>query len=281
MRVLIVGTTSALGSAVCADLVEQGLDVVTAGRHDAEIPLDLSQADIPALDSVDVVANFAAATGRPGESAELGWRVNVDGARVLARLAVAAGARRLVQLSTAYAAHPRSYPGPAWYAESKAAGDRELQRFLAASGVDLTVLRPTHVYDAEGRCRANQELPYHFADLAEAGSDIEVHGTGRSRRDYLHLDDLVRAVRRCVTTSLAGVHLLASPGARSLLEIAHAAQRAFDSPGQVRLRSDRPDPPDTPDLNHRGWHALGLEPEVDLDTGFALMRSARAEVKAR
>ncbi len=285
MRVLVVGSTSVIGSAIRGDLARAGLEVVTAGRRDADIPLDLSDVGVArsgrprafAGEAFDVVVNTAAAVGGPGQPADLVRRVNVAGARVVAEIACASGARRLVHFSTVYAGFHDRYPGPAVYAETKAAGEAEVGRFASRAGLPLAVLRPTHVYDTAGRCRPNQELPYRFAELAAAGKDIVVHGTGRARRDYLHLDDLVRAVHHCVRAGAAGTHVLGSPRTMTLLEIAGAAQAAFGSAGTIRLAEDRSEPAGMPPLDDAGWRALGLHPRVDLAAGFALLRAAGAQ----
>ncbi len=282
MRVLIVGSTSVIGAAVGADLSRAGMEVDTAGRSGPDLRIDLAdpgrstgwRETLLRSGRYDVVINCAAAIGGPDQEALVAHRVNVEGARLVAELAALCGAERLIHFSTIYVGCPDRYPGPASYPATKAAGDRELEQLSGETDLSLTLLRPTHVYDTPGRCRPNQELPYLFAELAAAGRDIQVHGSGLARRDYLHLDDLVAAVRQCVVKGVTGTLELGSPQTMNLMEIATAAQTAFDSPGAVLTRPDLPDPPDLPELDGTGWRRLGLRPEIDMAAGFSLMRAA-------
>ncbi|MEL7209371.1 MAG: NAD-dependent epimerase/dehydratase family protein, partial [Actinomycetota bacterium] len=84
-----------------------------------------------------------------------------------------------------------------------------------------------HVYDADGACRPNQELPYHFADRAEAGEPIDVHGDGEAHRDYLHLGDAVRAIGLAVEGPVTGTVTVGSPRTPTIAELADAAREAF------------------------------------------------------
>ena len=285
MRAFIVGSTSAIGRAVAADLTRRGADVVMVGRRDADVPLNLAE-DVP--DELrgsggrpvlcDLVVN-AAATTRQADQAQdsTAWVVNAEGAGAVARLAAAAGARHVIHLSTVYAGCPASYPGPASYPRSKAAGEEAAATEARRGATALTVLRLTHVYDASGTCRPNQELPYRFADLAEMNQPIEIHGDGTARRDYLHLDDAVRAVRLAATSKATGTVTVGSPEMMTVSEIADAARHAFGSTSPLRFHRGVRGPASMPPFDSSGgWQVLGGAPTIGIAEGFRLMRLARA-----
>lgn len=285
MLVLVVGSTSAIGRAVADELRGAGAQVLTAGRRHGDVHLDLADDHPgPLVDAdgrrirCDVVVNAAAAVGAAADGDD-GRQVNAVGAGTVVRLAAEAGARQVVQLSTVYAACPERAPGTSGYARTKAAGEQLAADAAAGCGVLLSTLRLTHVYDADGVCRPNQELPYAFADRAAAGEPIEVHGDGSTARDFLFLGDATRAVRKVVESEVAGTWTVASPAMPTLLEVAEAATAAFGSTATVRLRPDLPTPVGLPPLDGLGgpsaWQALGDAPEVTIEAGFDRLRAAR------
>lgn len=272
MRVVVVGRRSPIAAAIRSGLAADGATVVTASRRGGDVTLDLMDPPDSLWDGhgdrlqADVVVNLAAAIDDDADAAQ---RVNVDGAGVVADLAARTGARRLVHISTAYAGYPALYPGSALYPESKAAGERA----LADADLPVTVLRLTHVYDAEGTCRPHQDLPYHFAETAAAGGRIRLRGGGTARRDYLHLDDAVAAVRLATRGAVDGTLTLGSPRMHTIAEIADIVIRVFGR-GAVVVDGDVAAPPSMPEPGDAGWAALGGRPVVDLESGFERMREA-------
>ncbi|NUS45098.1 MAG: NAD-dependent epimerase/dehydratase family protein [Mycobacteriaceae bacterium] len=90
----------------------------------------------------------------------LAWRVNTEGVRIVAEAALAAGARRLVHLSSVHSfdqdrcgstlseTSPRSEePTIPVYDRSKWAGEQELRKVIAA-GLDATIVNPTGIWGA-------------------------------------------------------------------------------------------------------------------------------------
>jgi nucleoside-diphosphate-sugar epimerase len=180
---------------------ELGAEVVTGDLRDAE-------ALGKAVAGVDAVVNVAASfRGVPDEEA---WAVNRDAAVELGRAALAAGARRFLQVSTGLVygvgrgrpvtEEDESLPGGAmWgaYPESKAAAEREL---LAMEGLDVRIARLPFVY-GEGDPHLAQSLRWaahwaatqrlhmgHHADVAQGLLRI-LHAPGAAGRIYNIADD--------------------------------------------------------------------------------------------
>jgi len=130
-------------------------------------------------------------------------RDNVDKTRALAQAAVAAGARRLVFLST-IKVHgeetrerpfaPSDAPAPEdAYARSKWAAEQALAQVAAGSPLQVVVVRPPLVYGAGARANlaallrlADTPLPLPFASLT-------------APRSFIHVDDLARLLHACVS----------------------------------------------------------------------------------
>jgi uncharacterized protein YbjT (DUF2867 family) len=99
---------------------------------------------------------FAAGAG-PGSGPERKRTVDLGGAVKLADAALAVGVRRYVMVSSIGADRPDSASGGMRpYLEAKAEADR----YLMASGLEYTIIRPGHLTDGPGtgRVRVSTEL---------------------------------------------------------------------------------------------------------------------------
>jgi uncharacterized protein YbjT (DUF2867 family) len=124
-----------------ADLEAVGAQPVLA---DLEADVDLA----PHVRGADAVV-FAAGAG-PGSGPERKRTVDLGGAVKLADAAVATGVRRYVMVSSIGAQAPEAASGPMRpYLEAKAEADR----YLAASGLDFTIVRPGGLTDEPGTGR--------------------------------------------------------------------------------------------------------------------------------
>jgi uncharacterized protein YbjT (DUF2867 family) len=124
-----------------ADLEAVGAEPVLA---DLEAEDDLA----PYVRGADAVV-FAAGAG-PGSGPERKRTVDLGGAVKLVDAATATGVRRYVMVSSIGAQAPEAASGPMRpYLEAKAEADR----YLAASGLDFTIVRPGGLTDEPGTGR--------------------------------------------------------------------------------------------------------------------------------
>lgn len=283
MKSLVIGSTSVIGKALVKAFSLLG-EVKTAGRRDADIFFDLSQWDSPVhLDeSFDVVvlaaADFGGTTADDLIRAEL---VNSVGTLAACRLAQQCSARHVILLSSIWASHTPQDHYFSIYSLSKRHAEEVASLFCSEHGIDLTILRPSQVYDAEGACRAHQPMLYRIADDAQAGNVITFYGSNDARRNYLHLDDLTAICTRVAQQRTTGLFNCVHPQSPRLSEIAQAAFDAFSQTGTLRFLSDKADipdiPPQTPDT---GFYAsIGFSPRIDMNEGFALMSQHREQAK--
>lgn len=105
MKTLVLGSTGLLGQAVTAETRRRGWLVVTAARSDAEIALDITNADalVRSLDQIapDLVVNCAGLTdlARCEQEPGLAYSINARPVAILAEWAGASGGR-LLHVST-------------------------------------------------------------------------------------------------------------------------------------------------------------------------------------
>jgi dTDP-glucose 4,6-dehydratase len=150
-----------------------------------------------AMDGCDLVLNFAAESHvdrsieTPGEFIQ----TDVYGVFVLCEEARRRAVKRFVQISTdevygevlegrateSWALEPRSP-----YAASKAGGDRLAHAYHATYGLPVVVTRCANNY---GPRQYPEKLVPLFITNAIDGQPLPVYGTGKNRRDWLHVED--------------------------------------------------------------------------------------------
>lgn len=194
MRVLLLGATGLIGSAVAARLRREGVAVVAVARGEGAavrrlrvarvIGLDLRDATRPedwraALDGIDAVVNAAGVLQGGGGSTRL---VHQVAPAALYQACAAAGVRRIVHISAIGADRPVSD-----FSRSK----HDMDAQLAASALDWVILRPAVVvgrqaYGGSALFRGLATLPL-LPVPREAG-----------RVQIVQLDDVAETVARLV-----------------------------------------------------------------------------------
>jgi nucleoside-diphosphate-sugar epimerase len=212
-RVAVTGAGGFIGGAACRRLVAEGAQVVgldvdsTAARRVRDLGAEPAQADVgdrrrldTALEGVDLVIHTAALV-HEGRQMEEFVRVNVRGTANVLDAAEAAGAERVVHVSSVVvygyhapgeqneSAHLRSYGLP--YIDTKSASDRLARRRGAV------VVRPGDVYGPRG-----SQWIVRPAQLARAGRLALPAGGGTMLPIYV--DDLVDALLAGLERGLPG-----------------------------------------------------------------------------
>jgi len=230
MRVLVTGGTGFIGSNLALHLLEQGVDVVITG-HDAEQTLpgftgtflqpSFLGLNWDAIGSMDAVFHEAAINNTLlGDRSEM-VRANVESSRELFERVVGAGCRRIVYASStaAYGDAPTPYKedGPMRplnpYGESKKLLDEFAMRFAYAhSDVVVVGLRYCNVYGPRENHKGKRaSMIYQLAQQMVKGNP-RLFKHGEQKRDYISIDDVVRAnllaaqaTESCVVNCGAGV----------------------------------------------------------------------------
>ncbi|MCE6976000.1 NAD(P)-dependent oxidoreductase [Pseudomonas frederiksbergensis] len=279
MKVLIIGSTSVIGRSLAARLVAQNNEVRLAGRREADISFDLTDwEDCPAPDEtfdvvVHIAADFGGATDKDFVRAEL---VNAVGTLSACSLAHRINARHFILLSSIFATYSAADPYYGIYALSKRHSEEAAQLFCAERNIDLTILRPSQVYDDAGLCRPHQEFLYLIADKAQKGMSVELYGTNDARRNYIHLSDLTETIARVAEQRQVGVFACIHPHYVRLSEMANAAYYAFGTAGQITFLTDKPDLSDLPQTDDFELYSkISFWPGIDIKDGYKRIKTQR------
>jgi GDP-L-fucose synthase len=162
-------------------------------------------------------------------------------------------------------------PTNEWYAIAKIAGLKTCQAYRRQYGFDAICAMPTNLYGPGDNfdLAASHVMPAlirKFAEAVDSGArEVEVWGTGRPRREFLHVDDLADA---CVFlmqhySDLPPINVGWGEDV-SIAELAALVAGATGFRGTLRYDSSRPDGTprkllDVSRLNALGWKArIGL-----------------------
>ena len=190
MKVLVVGASGLIGSAIAARLASEGHEIVAVARHPPQnsfpsaawVALDLARATDPndwtaVLAGIEAVVNCAGVLqDGPGDSTA---GVHTSGPAALFRACQRQGIRRVIHLSAVGV----DREAPTQFSRSKIAGDQTLM----ALDLDWVILRPSVVigraaYGGSALLRGLASLP--VMPLMPETAPLQI----------VHLDDLVDTV---------------------------------------------------------------------------------------
>ena len=210
MTVLVTGAAGFLGSHVTELLLARGgrpRALVRPGESISALAgadIDVIRGDIgdravveAAVSGVDRVLHCAARTGPWGPEPDY-ERTNVRALEMLVEVAVAAGVRRLVHVSSITvhsndvrgaadeSAPLRGAPNP--YSRSKVAGERLLERMIRDEGAPVTIVRPGWIYGPRDTASFGR-----LVGMVRNGRMVMV-GSGENHVPLIYVRDAARGV---------------------------------------------------------------------------------------
>ena len=292
-RIFIAGHRGMVGSALVRRLAGEQCEILTAPR----IELDLRrQADTEAWMRVkrpDIVFLAAARVGGIFANDSYPAEFLYDNLMIEANLIRAAhenGVEKLLFLGSS-CIYPRLAPQPLtedslltgpleptnqWYAVAKIAGVKLCQAYRREYGNDFISAMPTNLYGPGDNYseRTSHVLPALIRKAHEAkvtgAPHIVVWGSGRPRREFLHVDDLADALVFILTHYSAELHLNVGVGSDlTISELAELVCDIVEFKGSLRFDETRPDGTPRKLLDISKLSALGWRPRTDLRTGIA------------
>jgi len=302
-RIFVTGGAGFIATTLARELVDANEVVALDNLHrDALSATDLAehpnftfhQADVLDGDAVRELARGAthivhcaaiAGVDTVLESPVRTMRVNMIGTYNVLEAAVATldSLERLVDFSTSEVFGTHAYNvaeghvstigsvGEArWtYAVSKLAGEHMAHAYHDELGVPTVTVRPFNVYGpgqiGGGAIRA-------FIEAALDGADLTIHGDGAQIRAWCYVDDMVEAVRLCLTRpeAVGQSFNIGNPrSAVTIFDLAQRVKRLTGCPGDIVFR-----PLHYTDVELRipnvekAREQLGFEAKVELDDGL-------------
>jgi UDP-glucose 4-epimerase len=267
VRILVTGGAGFIGSHIVDALLDRG-DEVAMADHLNRSPqawfgeallrgAQLYVADIRDLDAVrpafeaaqpEVVLHLAAqadvrhSVANPPFDAQ----VNVAGTVSVLEGAREVGARRVVMASTAAVyGDPEELPTTedapiaplSPYGTSKAAAEWYLAQYQRLHGISTLALRMANVYGPRQDPHGEAGVVSIFCGLAADGGRATIFGNGRQTRDYVFVDDVVKAWLAAATSDVTGALNISTGIETSVIDVAEALDLSYDfaagRPGEI------------------------------------------------
>ncbi len=305
-RIFVAGHHGMVGSALVRRLAQEECQVLTVGREVVDLRnqtavgrwFDQHHPDAVMLAAARVGGIFANDT-HPGDFLYDNLAIATNVIEASRRIGVA----KLLFLGSS-CIYPRLAPQPMpesclltgpleptneWYAIAKIAGLKLCQAYRRQHGCDFVSVMPTNLYGPNDNfdLLSGHVLPALLAKIDAAVQDgrdaVEIWGSGRPRREFLHVDDLADAVIFLMKTWSDEEPI--NIGTGTDVTIADLAQLIADVVGfKGRFVFDTSKPDGTPRklLDVSRLIALGWRPRIDLEAGipqtYEWYRSAGAVV---
>lgn len=289
-RIFVAGHRGMAGSAMVRILNARGYDnLVTRSRTELDLNNQAAVESFFRDEAIEVVVLAAAKVGgiwaNDTYPADFLYQNLIIEANVI-HAAYRAGVQRLLFLGSS-CIYPRDCPQPIRedylltgplektnepYAIAKIAGIKLCEAFNRQYGTQYVSLMPTNLYGPNDNydLKTSHVLPAllrkaHEAKAACADS-LPVWGTGRARREFLHIDDMVDAALFLLERDIgAGLYNVGCGEDVTIEELARAAMRAVGFDGRIEFDTSKPDGTpqkllDVSKLADLGWRSrIGLE----------------------
>lgn len=293
-RIYVAGHGGLVGSAVWRELAARGHQNLIGWRsHELDLRRSDDVHDAMATAKPDVVVVAAARVG--GILANSTQPVDFlnDNLRIQTNLFEAAHANdvdRLLFLGSS-CIYPKLAPQPIpesalltgplevtnqSYAIAKIAGIMAVQAYRTQFGRRWISAMPTNLYGPNDNfdLTTAHVLPALVRRLDEARREgaptVTVWGTGTPRREFLHTDDLARALYLLLTTFDETEHINVGTGEDiTIRELAMMIQSVVGYEGTIEWDTNRPDGTPRKQLDITRLSELGWRPQVSLEAGLS------------
>ncbi len=231
-------------------------------------------------ESLDGVVNFAAEThvDRSLLDSAPFVRTNIEGVRVLLDVATQYGIKRFLQVSTDEVYGSLAPDEPAFsedshlspnspYAASKAAADLLVRAYHHSYGLSTLITRCGNNY---GPYQFPEKFLPLFITNALDDQPLPLYGDGKQIRDWIHVEDHVRAVLHVLEYGVLGTVYNVSAGGEQMNQ--SMAEWILDMLGKprelIRAVEDRPGHDRRYALNAAKIRGLGWQPSIPLEQGL-------------
>ena len=286
-RILVTGGSGFIGRHAVAQLSHAGaaVRVIDLKPHpDPEVDIVVGDiADLDALEAavaggIDSIVHLAAVTSvlRSLEQPDLTFATNVAATHALLEAARAAGARSLVFASTNAVTGPMDAPAIVEgaqlrpltpYGATKAAAEMLMSAYTASYGLRCACLRLTNVYGPG--MQAKDSIVARLMRAIRLERTFEIYGDGRQVRDYVHVSDVIAAVRLGLDhQDWKGPIVIGSGTSLSVLEVVQAVRDITGAELTVEHGPARPGEMPAVIVDPSRARASGWTPEFDFESGL-------------
>jgi GDP-L-fucose synthase len=305
MTVIVAGATGLAGSAIVKAFESQGKDVIGINRSVVDLMDTKATEEFIANSKPSLIVDAAAKVGGIGANNTYPVEFLSDNIAIqgnLMRAAYKANVPNFVFLGSS-CIYPRDCAQPikeeylmtgpleatnSAYAVAKIAGIEMVNSYRKEYGTKWISLMPTNLYGPRDNfdLASSHVLPAfirRFVEAAESrASKVTLWGSGAPLREFLHVDDLAKAVVLASEKYDSGLHLNVGTGEDlSIKDLAQKVANAAGFTGQIEWDASKPDGTPRKVLDVSRINALGWKPTITLDEGITSTIAWYKEANAR
>ena len=166
-------------------------------------------------------------------------------------------------------------PTNEWYAIAKISGVKLIEALRKEYGRDYVSLMPTNLYGPNDNfdLKSSHVLPALIRKFIEARDlnypSVTLWGTGAPMREFLHVDDLARAVLLSLEQKLGdSLYNVGTGKDLTINSLAELVKNLTSYQGEIRWDSNKPDGTPRKCLNIEKLSRLGYTPRIDIRDGI-------------
>ncbi len=292
-RIWVAGHRGMVGSALVRRLSTENCRILTVGREECDLTNASQVAAWVAANKPDMVILAAAKVG--GILANNSYPVDFIYQNLAIQNNVITssfenGVEKLLFLGSS-CIYPKMAPQPItedalltgpleptneWYAIAKIAGIKLCQAYMRQYGARFVSAMPTNLYGPfdNFNLETSHVIPAlmrkaHQAKMA-GESGMEIWGTGKPLREFLHVDDMADASVHLLKVYEDYEHINVGSGIDlSIAEVARVVMDVVGLEGELRHDTSKPDGTPRKLMSSDKLRALGWVPRIDLRDGLA------------
>ena len=161
------------------------------------------------------------------------------------------------------------------YAVAKIAGIELIKSYRKQYGYKWISAMPTNLYGPNDNFDLENShvfpaLIRKFSEAAKSGNPVQLWGTGSPKREFLHVDDLAKAVAVLLAKYDADSHINIGSGEDvTIKDLATSIALATGFTGDIKWDATKPDGTPRKVMDVSRIKALGWKPEISLQDGIA------------
>jgi GDP-L-fucose synthase len=293
MTILVAGGSGLVGSAIVRELNRIGADVIGISSKDVNL-LDRNMTfDFVKSLRPEIIIDAAARVGGIGGNNAFPVEFLTQNIQIQSNLMDAAHEARVSKFVFLGSSciYPRICPQPikeeyiltgelektnSAYAVAKIAGLELVKSYRKEYGYHWITAMPTNLYGPNDNfdLETSHVLPALIRKFVDGqknnSSQVILWGTGKPLREFLHVDDLAKAILTCLDKYDSSEHINIGSGEEiSINELANKISKAAGYKGEIVWDSTKPDGTPRKVLDITKVKSLGWKPSITLDQGIA------------